>query len=258
MSKAYRLGRIFGQPNGRTIILPVDHGLSKIVEGLEDPYGMIQRVVSEVPLDAVLMSLGMARQTEALFSSRKAPARIIPLDSVFPDDKLKAVSALTVTVEQAVRLGVDGVKVYMPWTDSSRQHLEISHLIGNCVRQAEQWDVPLMVEPVVWQPQLSATQEFRAQSDACRVAVELGADILKISYPGSPERMQEFVHSFKVPIILLDSVLHGTADELLDTVREAFTAGASGTVIGINIWQRGLDETVRIFKELVSLAQRMS
>lgn len=254
MSKVFRFGRVFGEPHQRTVILPVDHGLSQIVKGLEDPYGMIERVVHEVPLDGVLMSLGMARQTEALFAHRNAPARIIPLDGHFSDDA-GTVSAITVTLEQAARLGVDAVKVLMPWTAAARQRLEVSHVVATCVREAEMWDMPLIVEPVVWQPHLSEEATFRAQSDACRAAVELGADVLKIAHPGSPARLQDFVRLFKVPIVLLDSVLHGTAEELLDTIRQAFTVGAQGTVIGINIWQRGLEETVRIFQELVRLAQ---
>ena len=80
--KTYRMGRIFG-PDGRTLVLPVDHGLTLgRVEGLEDPVGRMDGLL-DLPCDGFLMTPGLTRLTTDRFARRDAPARLLTLDTFF-------------------------------------------------------------------------------------------------------------------------------------------------------------------------------
>ena len=82
--KTYRMGRIFG-PDGRTLVLPVDHGLTLgRVEGLEDPVGRMDGLL-DLPCDGFLMTPGLTRLTADRFARRDAPARLLTLDTFFRD-----------------------------------------------------------------------------------------------------------------------------------------------------------------------------
>ena len=80
--KTYRMGRIFGA-DGRTLILPVDHGLTLgRIEGLEDPVARVDGLL-DLPCDGLLMAPGLTRLTADRFARRDAPARLLTLDTFF-------------------------------------------------------------------------------------------------------------------------------------------------------------------------------
>src|SRR3954471_19618568 len=109
--KVYRTGHIF-VADGRTLILPVDHGLTLgRIEGLEDPVARVDGLL-ELPCDGLLMAPGLTRMTADRFARRDAPARLLTLDTFFRlPGEATAGTGLASSVEQAARLGVDCVKL---------------------------------------------------------------------------------------------------------------------------------------------------
>src|SRR4051794_41650806 len=98
--KTYRMGRVFG-PDGRTLVLPVDHGLTLgRVEGLEDPVALVAGL-QRLPCDGLLMTAGLVRHTVDQFAHRGSPARLLTLDTFFrASDEPVAGTSLTASVEQ--------------------------------------------------------------------------------------------------------------------------------------------------------------
>ncbi|HTW09580.1 MAG TPA: aldolase, partial [Acidimicrobiales bacterium] len=87
----------------------------------------------------------------------------------------------------------------------------------------------------------------------CRVAMELGADILKVAYPGDPGTLEQWCAELRLPIVMLGGPRGGTTEELLSMVAEAVKAGASGIVIGRRVWQRPTDEAAAILEQLYAI-----
>src|ERR1700733_11456699 len=110
--KSYRLGRIFAE-DGRTVILPVDHGtMLGRVQGLEDPVALVRSVLP-LACDAFLLGPGVAARTTPLFAARSAPARLLTIDTYWRGEA--GAPVLITSLERAAALGVDGVKPVMPW-----------------------------------------------------------------------------------------------------------------------------------------------
>ena len=72
---------------------------------------------------------------------------------------------------------------------------------------------------------------------AARVGAELGADIVKVNYTGSPESFQEVIAGCPVPVVIAGGEKMETDQELLTMVEGALAAGGCGVSIGRNIFQ---------------------
>jgi len=242
------MGRIFGE-DGRTLVLPVDHGLTLgRISGLEDPVGVLDGLL-DLPCDGLLMALGLTRLTADRFARRDAPARILTLDTFFREpDEPEAGAGLAASVEQAARLGVDAVKLYMAWNVPSRERAATLTRIADVVRRAEAYELPVMVEPIVAGEE-RAPAAIAMEGDAARSALEVGADIIKVAYPG-PELMAAWSAELRVPLVILGGPRTGEPDAVLTLAQEAVEHGARGMVIGRNVWQRPPDVTRHLMQRL--------
>ncbi|MCF8568002.1 hypothetical protein LLE49_25080 [Alicyclobacillus tolerans] len=253
--KRYRMNRIFNPVTGKTLVLPIDQGLALgYIDKLKNPVSMVE-VYRELDIDGFLMSFGMFRQTEHLLAYRMAPVRIMTLDLHFDNGEIFAESPV-VTVEMALKEGADAVKVLMPWRRDPQHQIKVVALVSKMIQEANRWELPIVVEPVVRDSQLTLQERVQEEANACRIAVELGADILKIEYPGDKAVMQEWARNFNVPIVLLGGPLSGTTDSLLAMLRDAIDAGARGVIVGRNVWGRGLEESKRILQEVADMVHR--
>jgi class I fructose-bisphosphate aldolase len=83
---------------------------------------------------------------------------------------------------------------------------------------------------------------------AARVGLELGADLIKIKYPGSEEAMRETVRLAGKTKVVLSGGPKQSEEEFLAIVQKVMRAGASGVAIGRNVWQR--DEALAITEKI--------
>jgi class I fructose-bisphosphate aldolase len=237
----YRMGRIFGA-DGRTLVLPVDHGLTLgRVEVLEDPVARVDGLL-DLPCDGLLMAPGLTRATASRFARRDAPARLLTLDTFFREPgEASSGAALAASVETAARLGVDAVKLFMAWNVTSAERAATLARIAGVIREAEHLELPVMVEPIaVGEPRSEAT--IALEGDGARSAMEVGADIIKVAYPG-PELMAAWAAELHVPLVILGGPRSGDPSSVIGLAEEAMGHGASGLVIGRNVWQRPPDVT---------------
>lgn len=72
-----------------------------------------------------------------------------------------------------------------------------------------------------------------------RIGLELGADIVKVKYTGSPESFRWVVQSaFPTKVVMSGGPLTKTDEEFLSRVKDVLAAGAIGIAVGRNVWQR--------------------
>jgi class I fructose-bisphosphate aldolase len=247
--KTVRLRRIFGE-DGRCVVVPLDHGtIFGCIPGLEDPISVLQQLL-DAPCDGFLLGPGVFRRSAELFGRRSAPARILTLD-VHWRDAHGAGHRLSTTVETAAALGADGVKLLMPWDVPSSERASTAALIAEVVEQADRFGLPVMVEPLALEATGNAAVEVAAHG--CRVAAEIGADILKVAYPGDDRVLRSWCEELGVPVVLLGGGGMVSSSELVALVRSAVEAGASGIVIGRKVWGRPMDEAAALLAELYAL-----
>src|SRR5260370_17623535 len=134
-------------------------------------------------------------------------------------------------VEALLRLGADGVKMLLIFgREGAAAHADNIERVAAMARACESWGVPLMVEPVLWGrtvPDAERAHPRRVQS-IVRIAIELGADLLKVPYPGDSDSFRALVEASPVPVLILGGPRAETEREMLAGVAAAFAAGGRG------------------------------
>jgi class I fructose-bisphosphate aldolase len=247
--KAARLRHIFGE-DGRCVVVPLDHGtILGRLPGLEDPVAVLSRLF-EAPCDGFLLGPGVLRRSAELFGRRSAPARIMAIDQYWRDSNGSG-HRLAASVETAAALGVDGVKLLMPWDVPSADRSRTAALVASVVERADRFGLPVMVEPVALEATGTAALETAAHG--CRVAAEIGADILKIAHPGDDGLLRSWCAELGLPVVLLGGDAKLTSTDLVSFVGSGIEAGASGIVIGRQVWGRPLEEVDALLGKLYGI-----
>ncbi len=248
--KAFRLGRIFGR-DGNTLVLPADHGtMLGRMPGLEDPIELV-RAFLPLGCDGFLLGPGVIQRTQPWFAYRDAPARLLTIDSYWRAQDI-GTSVLGISMARAAALGVDAVKILMPWDVGARERAAMAKLVGDVVTAAEEYGLPVMVEPIVLSSPRGA-DAATIEGDGCRIAAELGADIVKVAYPGDADLFAQWCDELGVPVVILGGPAGSSTQPLTELVAEAMAAGARGITIGRRLWQRPIDEATALVAELVSI-----
>jgi class I fructose-bisphosphate aldolase len=248
--KQYRMGRIFGS-DGRTVVLPLDHGsMLGRLEGLEDPLSALTSFAG-LRCDGFLVGPGVASLSAPVFAHRGAAARLLTIDSYWRSGGA-GTSAMISSVTAAAALGADAVKVLMPWNVPAVDRAPVVSLLRSVIEAAAPLGMPVMAEPVAYEME-RGPEAVKIEADGCRVAMELGADILKVAYPGDPGTLEQWGYELHLPLVMLGGPKSGTTDELLAMVSDAMKAGASGIVIGRRVWQRPMEEAAALLEQLYGI-----
>jgi class I fructose-bisphosphate aldolase len=257
--KTVRLNRLFDARSHRSITVAVDHGIGGVPTGLERPREALEAVLAGEP-DGLIVTPGLLKSCADLFAGRGRPALFAAADvapgSTYPGGPGGGEEyRLMAGVEELLRLGADGVKMLLIFgRESAAAHADNIERVAAMARACESWGVPLMVEPVLWGrtvPDAERAHSRRVQSIA-RIAIELGADLLKVPYPDDPEAFRTLVEASPVPVLILGGPRAETERELLATVAAAFQAGGRGIAFGRNVFQHRRPEAV--IRALRSLA----
>ncbi len=252
--KEYRMSRIFRPDTGNTVILPVDHGLGLgHLPELQRPVNVIQKMLA-TGIDGVLIADGtFAGYRGHVFEGRSAPTRIVTADTFFANESHIG-QGLVFRPQDAIVKGYDAIKAILIWDQPIDERMRNIRMLAKLIREAQAWDLPVMVEPLLMRVQnLSEPSNQQLLSDAVRVAYELGADILKIPFPGDQAVLEKWVGDFTVPLVLLGGGDARTVYEIKLIVQQAIGVGVRGIVMGRSIWGRGDKESLQLMRELVDI-----
>ena len=256
MSMEYRLRRTL--PSNRVaIIMPVDHGLIfDRIEGLETPSAPFPAWGNN-DVTGFMMTPGQVKQTEKFFAANTHLSRVLTIDTFYDYRELEGGShGLITTVEEAVRMGVDAVKMLFPWNMSKPERVAMCTRVGQVVAACDRWDIPLVLEPVIIGAPRSE-EVIVAEEKVARIAYDLGAHIIKIAFPGE-ERTKRLVAELKVPLVIAGGPLSGDPSETIDAVAGTIRSGARGVIVGRNIWQRERSAAERTLSEIAKLTRSVT
>jgi len=251
---------LFETDSGNAVVIALDHGLGMgAVEGFEDPEATLDAVLAGEP-DGVLVGPAFARhygeQIDAAGVQTLVTADVVTFSTRPGHDEAMDIWTQSFDLEELLAVDPVGVKAVLVFGREDRRLFERNiEAIAELGRKLRGTGVPLIVEPVQWGsrvPDELATDHDTVE-DACRIAWEVGADVLKAPYTGEPERYADLVDNSPVPVTVLGGPASGSTRAMLQDIREAVDAGARGPVIGRSVWQsddpaavtRALGEIVR-------------
>ncbi|TXT61869.1 MAG: 2-amino-3,7-dideoxy-D-threo-hept-6-ulosonate synthase [Promethearchaeota archaeon] len=233
LGKSIRIERIINRESKRTIIIPMDHGLSMgTIEGLEDMASMVDKVAIG-GADAVLEHSGMVG------AGHRKHGRDIGLiihlsgaTKLAPDPNKKV---LVCSVERALKMGADAVSIHINiGADDEPEMLQDAHKV---VESCREWGVPLLAMIYPRGRKIDEEHHPDVVNIAVRAGAELGADIVKTNYTGDVDSFKYIVKSVHVPVIIAGGPKMDTTEELLRMVSDSIQAGGAGVAFGRNVFQ---------------------
>jgi len=231
--KRVRLERIINRSTGKTIIVPMDHGVSVgPIEGLVDMPKAVNDA-AEGGANAVILHKGVIK------TGHRGYGRDIGLimhlsasTSLGPDPNNKV---LVSTVEEAIKLGADGVSVHI--NIGAEEEADMLMKLGRVSRECAEWGMPLLAMMYPRGRKIESEHDVEVVKLAARVGAELGADMVKTNYTGDIDSFREVTRGCPVPVVIAGGPKMSTPTEVLQMVHDAIEAGAAGTSIGRNIFQ---------------------
>jgi len=251
-------------PDGRAMILAYDQGLEHGPRDfLDHPesgnFEYILDIARRGSFTGIVLHAGLAEKFESEIRMSKVPLIL----------KLNGTSELNTeddpyapqlySVEDAVELGATAVG-YTVYSGSEYED-EMQREFSKIIREAHSKGIPV----IGWMyPRGQSLFDRRSASKTLKIALEeqektnlaidetpsivaygarigleLGADIVKVKYTGSPESFRWVVQSaFPSKVVMSGGPMTKTDEEFLSRVEDVLTAGAAGIAVGRNIWQR--------------------
>jgi DhnA family fructose-bisphosphate aldolase class Ia len=226
-----RFHRLFGADE-RSVVIAMDHGTTDgAVAGFENPEKVLEQVIAG-GADAILTSIGIARN----FSKQlKNTGLMIRCDGA-TSPLLERPRALVIGVDDLLSTGADAATaMYIP--GSVNGHGSTMYF-PRLATEAHRWNIPVMAEALPYGfEEHPAARAVEPVADACRMAAENGADIVKTFYTGEYESFRKVIRSCYVPVLVLGGPKTHGDREFLESIRGPMDAGAAGVVIGRNVWQ---------------------
>ncbi len=243
-----RLSRII--KDGKILLLAMDQGLE------HGPKDFNERNINpDFVLDIAVKGgfTGLAIQKGVAYHYMKDYAGQVPLilklngrTSIVPKDNIY--SSPVATVKEAVALGADaiGYTLYVGSPQEARMFKEFGQIRAEC----EEYGMPTIVWAYPRGMHVKDEKDPATIAYAARVALELGADIVKVNYTGSVDSFRGVVAAAQKCKVISAGGSKQTDAEFIAKAKEVMDAGAIGFAVGRNVWQsdRPLDIAAKLKK----------
>lgn len=240
--KRIRLNRLLKTKTHKLLVVAFDHALVLgPIPGTVDPANQVKRIAA-TGVDGLLLNLGILHECIESLAGCAPPCLIVRLDWTSAwfaiDNGGKLWSELVVQPEQALQNGADAVLTYL-FVGTGDYQFEAREVARNAqvARECERLGLPLIVETIARGKDVDNPLSPKWLNLHTRMAAELGADIIKTEYAGSPEAMRQVVETCPIPIVILGGAKQPTEEQALQVVRGSMEAGAVGVFMGRNIFQ---------------------
>ncbi|MEM5016337.1 3-hydroxy-5-phosphonooxypentane-2,4-dione thiolase [Metabacillus indicus] len=220
-----RLNKIL--PNGRAVMLAIDHGyFLGPIHGLEKPGETVKDLLPYT--DSLYLTRGTLASCIPENTEKPMVLRVSGGPTVVGKDL--ANETIVTSVKEALRHNVVGVGVSV-FVGSDYETQTITNL-AHVVTDAHDYGLPVLGITAVGKELEKRDARFLAL--ASRVVAEMGADIVKTYYC---EDFEQVTSKCPAPIVIAGGPKFKTIKEALDITYQAMNQGAAGVDMGRNIWQ---------------------
>lgn len=247
--KAVRLSRILRPETGHAVVVAASHGvMSGPPSGLKTRRD-IETVFAQLRgADGVMVSPGMIPLVDQTFMGRDRPGFVLHLDwknharSIYTpgkDGRSEGVLVQLAEISEVAASGIDAVMTYMylGQKDTALEQAEIARN-ARIVRECERYGIAVIIEPRsalegIDPDALSAG----VMSMYCRIAADIGADLVKALWPGSVEDFAAVTSTCYTPVLLAGGAGGEDPQSTLQLAADAMQAGAKGVMFGRRIFR---------------------
>ncbi len=259
-----RMARLFNRHgDGRAVCVAADHGYLSDVTPNVVKLRSITEAVIRGGVDGVLMSPGQAQRLAPLFQGRDGPAMIVRADwmnmprlgganvtNAVPQRGLFHQKVLT--AEQALSLGATAITIYLFQGYGDDWEAECVDSCAKFASECRKVGLVCIIEPLAVGGQVTGANVVEVLTLGARMAVEIGADALKIPYTGDVESFAYLCRVAQVPVLVLGGARSDNERDALELFAEGLQAGCNGCLMGRNVTKSPDPE--KLMRQLVQIA----
>ncbi|MFX1407498.1 MAG: 2-amino-3,7-dideoxy-D-threo-hept-6-ulosonate synthase [Promethearchaeota archaeon] len=233
IGKNIRLERIINRETRRTIIVPMDHGLTVgPIKGIDKDLGVMVNKIALGGANAILGHVGIPLYAHRGYGPDIG--LILHLSgstSLSPETNYKV---LVNTVLEALKFGADGVSLHI--NIGTKTDPEMLETLGKVSRECREYGMPLLAMMYPRGENIEDEYDVEVVKITARVAAELGADIVKTNWTGDPDSFKEVVDGCMAPVIIAGGEKAGVRN-ILEITKESIDVGGAGVAYGRNVFQ---------------------
>ena len=225
--------------DGKVLILAYDHGLEHGPRDFDpvpetmDP-GTVFDIATHDAVTALAVQKGVA---EAFYPSYEGDVNLLAkLNGTSNLWMGEHDSAVNCSVEYAAELGASAVGYTL--YGGSNHEVEMAEEFQEIQEAARAHDLPVVMWSYPRGQGVKNDTKDEVIAYASRLALELGADVAKIKYPGSQEAMEWAVDAAGPVKVIMSGGSKTTDLAFLESVESVIAAGGAGLAVGRNVWQR--------------------
>ncbi len=223
--------------NGKALYLAYDqgmeHGPSDFDDESVDP-NYILSIGIEGKFNGVIFQKGVAEKYYESALHNELPL-IVKLNGKTNLVKEEPFAPLLCSVDEAIKLGAVAVG-YTVYVGSLHEN-EMTSQLARIVASAHEKGLPV----IAWMYPRGKSIENKTEEEiipyASRLGLELGADIIKIKYPGNVQILQKSVEAAGKTKVVVSGGEKESEEEFLVMAKESIASGVIGMAVGRNIWQ---------------------
>ncbi|MFH1585183.1 MAG: hypothetical protein ABIB79_00265 [archaeon] len=223
--------------SGKALFLAYDQGLEHGPTDFNDKNvdpNYILDIAKKGRYSGVVFQKGIAEKYNSEIRKSKVPL-IVKLNGKTNLVKGDPISETLCTVDEAVKLGAKavGYTIYIGSEFESEMFEEFAEI------QEEAHEKGLTVITWIYPrgKSIKGKSSRELMAYACRVGLEIGADIIKIQYNGNPKDLKWAVKSAGKAKVVIAGGVKKSEKDLIKQVKDIMGAGAIGLAIGRNVWQ---------------------
>ncbi|MDD5136979.1 MAG: 3-hydroxy-5-phosphonooxypentane-2,4-dione thiolase [Candidatus Omnitrophica bacterium] len=222
-----RMSRLLKPESGRAVWLAVDHGyFLGPVSKLEEPGKTIKPLIPFT--DALMLTRGVLRNCVDTSLNIPVILRVSGGNSI-AGPALSNESVQT-SMEDAIRLNASAV-AFSIYVGTEHENKTLTALSG-LVNEGQRYGMPVLAVTAVGKE--LEKRDARYLGLCCRIAAELGAQVVKTYYCDDFEKV---VKACPVPLVIAGGPKLKTELDALKLAHSAIGEGAKGVDMGRNIWQ---------------------
>ncbi len=222
-----RLSRMIKPATGHSVMLACDHGyFMGPTNKLENPRKTIEPLLPYA--DTLAVTRGVLRTSVDPKWSTAILLRVSGGSSILMEDLSN--EEITTSMRDAVRLNVACValSIFVGTSHEKQTLVNLSKLVD----QGQEFAMPVMAITAVGKE--LEKRDSRYLSLACRLAAELGVQVVKTYYC---EDFARVVNGCPVPLVVAGGPKLNTEEDVFNLAHNALNEGAVGVDMGRNIWQ---------------------
>lgn len=217
------------------IYLAYDHGMEhgpiEFNEKSVSPNYIIE-IARKAEVDALILLKGTAKN---YYNKKVGIPLIVKLNQKTSLYNGEPFSTQVCSVKEAIALGASAVG-YTVYAGSRYEHLMLREF-GKIEEEAHKYGLPVIMWSYPRGKNIKNDQSPEVVAYAARIALEMGADVVKLKYPDDESKLRWIVESAGSTKVFLSGGKTVDDKTFEGMVENVIRAGFGGIAVGRNVWQ---------------------